>query len=831
MNTIYLVWMMLVQLSIFILIPFAIIGFLVWRTRRRRAFSSGAVAPADTTSRLAETIAIAGLSIAMMVMLAMYRVYDGTPYALTDMAPENAAGDYWKLIGLWSFAIAIGVGLAWFRKPISAVVLLTIFFCSAGYYVNEGLAFSYKAHEAEVRTKKLSLTVTLMNGLTGADVWFNGEYLGKTPIVADLDEVMTRIPNWNDREKIPEEFRDHRSFLKTKNGSFRPLSWFHLSPATRVTLDDEREDDRAIYARVELNGELMFASGWSRAQSGSRILGQIRDANVELDAFLPRWLDQREMLIHRARLDNYDVTPVWISAMESFGDEGWDQINQIVDGEPDFLRVLDQWARRRYSLPESMDQSTAMRVFEQIKSEADQYVSYHTHSIAGRAVDLLIPHLNHQDIVKSVIKRIESFRYPPSFGWQHRTIGGQFHFGTAGAENWKGPAFPSDLVLAHAIWRFDQVLDQQDDSQDNIIERMVTPALMRLSQNRTGTFHAAGALGGSLFENYVLRHDCRADVTDETDYNDKELYIGVNRWMYTAAQFRSPAGKRFRRDNVDRLLKMAERIVREGNSFDLNWGSNELDFLFLDPALEKRSLGYRFYRRFDEIATAGRHRESEAPNVRWEYLRRLAPNAPVDLFVEAYVPYCDHRCNKTPLTHLEPEFQFDVLTALIEKSDQLIAQVKKHSNPHGIRSANQEEFVSMRQQIDCQRSVDALMQWIDSHEKPSETIYLLRHRIESDRFPLSHLRALANSSDPSVQELVLRSIEQKPTPLRRALLERLLDSNNESVREKSVELQAKLQRWSQEPLSPRFIPPLKDDSGDTENQVKERRPSPTDAAG
>ena len=809
MNALYMLWMILISPSfvIFIAIPLAILGLLIWRTRRRRKLVPQSIPPADRTAVIAETIAVAGLSVSMMVMLAMYRQYDGTPYAFTEMAPEGAVADYWRLIGLWSLIVIVGVALALFRKTITSVALLTVFFCGAGYYVNEGFAFSYKAHQSEVRVTKLPLTITIKNDVVGANVWFNGVLIGKTPIVADLDDVMARIPDWNDQDDVPKEFRDHKSFLKTKHGSYRPLAWFYLSPAKKVAFDDEHDKERAIYARVELNGQRLFARGGNLVQSGSRIFGQLRPCSVELDMFLPRWLDNLESLINRARLSHYQVDSKWITAIESYGTEGWDRIQRLLEKEPEFESVLDQWARARYSLPESIDEKAAQRVFEQIQADSDESVLYHTASIAGRAVDLLIPHLDRYELIDAAERRIESFQFPPGMSLTHGFVNGRFQFGTYGQDNWKGPAKPSDLVLAHAIWRLDEMMDQQDDSEDNLIEKRITPALMRLGMNRTTAFDAAWSLGGSLFESYVLRHDCRAPVTDETDFNDKTLFIAVNRWKYTAAWFQSPAGKKFRKDNIDRLQDMAERIVRESHQFNVRYGSNEIDFLFLDPELGKSSLGYRFYRRFAQFAAADRHSGSEAPNVRWEYLQRLGEIADVDLFVAAYVPYCDHRCNKTPLAKLEPEFQFNVLTALINESEVLIGQVKEHSGPHQIRGANHEDFVSLRMQTDCRQSVDVMLKWIADHERPDQAIYQVKRLIDSDKLPFNHLKALVESADPRLQELVLGSVELRPSPERRKLLASLIKSDADSVRKKSEALQARLNRLSNQPFSPRFIPP------------------------
>ena len=786
----------LLFLNVFTLagVPLAVVVFLIWRSRRRSRFLPSQVPKPEGTASRTETIALAGISSSLLVMLACYRAYDGVPYALGDDAPATVRSEYWQLLSVWALIVAFGLGLAWFRQTVAAAILLTIFFCGAGFAVNEGIVFSHEGHEEEIRDIKVPLKVSIKGDVVGADVWFNDEHIGKTPIEANLDEVLDSIPDW---EEPPDEFRDHDKFLRNRHGFFRPLAWFHVNEAKKVGFEEEGNKSRAIYARVELNGERLFAHGHHIVTGGSRTFGRVEPCRVIMDVFLPKWLDDVEVLLNHARLTDYQIDDGWIKAAESYEATVWEKLRQLTVDEPAFNQVLDQWAAKKYDLASATDAKAAWAIFEQIRSDADTKHSYNTDEPAGRAVELLLPKLDANQVIDLAEERIASFHTGPGFSMYHGYMVDRFHFGTYADQSWdgSGPLSAGDVALAHAVWQLDILSDEENSHSDNRIERQIAPALIRLSPSNGMIFNMAGAIGGSIYEKYVLRHNWRVAVDDDTDYNDRIRItpIEVNRWLHTAAWMRSEAGRQFRREHGGYLLRMAERILREGWGFQHSWSSDAIDFLFLD-ADDPNNLAVQFWPTFHRFATSEPHAWSEAPRVRWKYLARIEPHCTVEQFVSAYRPYCDERCNKEELRQLQPNLQFKVLTALAEESKRLANEAKPNTPSYQIREANHQDFVRMSHQVACEASAKALIKWLDVDESDRRsrlnTLIGLR---DANRLPIHQFRALSNSVTSDLRLLVLPAIERHPVAERRELLKKLREDKDADIRDSAADLQQRLE--------------------------------------
>lgn len=795
-------WLLLsLQLWLVIGMPLILLGFLGWQAwRKRRVLPKGA-ARGDRTARTSETLALGGLSLSMFALLAFYRNYEGSPYPLSELAPPVARREYFMILGGWTLFIGGATALAWFHRTFVAAASLFVFFCVMGYAVNSGAILSYKGKEAEVRNQPVALEVTLNGDVVGADVWFNEVYIGKTPIEADLDEVLAKVPNWNDTP--PDEWRKFEHFLQSKHGVFRPRAWFHINTPTRVGLDDSSDETRAIYARVELDGELLYADGSHDVTGGSRVFGQIRPCRVTMDMFLPRWKDEVELLVNRARLSDYDVDREWIEAMASYARAGWMKLREQSVAEPELNQVLDAWAADLYDIDSVTNLAGARALFDRICAEADELGDYYTDTPAGRALELLVPKLDRHEMVELAERRIRSFRMARSGSHRHGVIHGQFHFGTYGDGSWERSELrPSDAVLAHVIWRLDVAFDAEDDATDNPIEERIVPALLRLDSRRGSHFNMCQALGGSILERFVLRHNWRRRAEDIDDYDDKHRLSNVewNRWLHVAATLRSPSGRDFRQENQSRLLELATKMVRDSYDFRHSWTTHSIDFLFLDTALGSESLAARFWPTFHRHACTDESSGAEAPNVRWKYLARMQPNVEVKHFVASYRPYCDERCSKQELAKLEPDLKFKVLTALVAEADRLLGELNPDARSYSIRQANRDDFADMARQVACQDSADLLIEWLAEQSSERENRLRQTERLaEADRLPDEHVVALAKS-DVSLRVLVLSAIEQRPTPLRRALLEQLLSDSDTLVRQQSQEVHARLEELRRQTL-------------------------------
>ncbi|MDA1051729.1 MAG: HEAT repeat domain-containing protein [Planctomycetota bacterium] len=806
MRYVQYLWLLL-SLDFWLIIgaPLALLVFLAWQAWRKRRLLPRQAARGDRTARTVETLALGGLSLSMFTLLVCYRNYEGTPYPLSELAPPTARHEYLLVLSGWTVFIAGALLLAWFHRTFLAAASLFLFFCVMGYAVNSGEILSYKGKEAEIRNYPVALQVKLKGDVVGADVWFNEVYLGKTPIVADLDEVLAKIPNWN--ETGPEEWTEFKHFLQGKHGVFRPRAWFYVNEPTRVGLDDSRDESRAIYARVELGGELLYAEGYHDVSGGSRIFGQIQPCRVTMDMFLPRWKDEIELLLNRARLSDYDVDHAWIEATASYGDAGWMKLREKSVVEPELNRVLDAWAAEVYGIDSVTDDAGARQCFDRICAEANELGDYYTDTPAGRALELILPQLHRDEMIDLAERRIRSCRVATSGSHRHGMILGRFHFGTYADGSWERAKLrPADAVLAHAIWRLDVAFDAEDDSVDNPIEERIVPALLRLDARRGSHFDMCQALGGSIFERFVLRHNWREQPEHIEDYNDKLTLSSVewNRWMHVAATLRSPAGTEFRATNQRQLLELASKMVRDSYDFQHTWSTDSIDFLFLDTKLGPDSLAAQFWPTFDRYVTPERHSWSQAPGARWKYLARLQPHGTVEPFVASYRKYCDERCPKTELIQLEPNFQFEVLTALVVEANRLLAETEPNSSPHSIRQANRDEFAEMVRKIPCDKSAALLIEWLDEEtDEHKNRIRRTRQLIEGNQLPAQQLSALADSDDPAVRSMVFSGIEQQATPQGRAILKQLLTDNDDTVRAQATDLHAKLEELRSQTLPKR----------------------------
>ena len=778
--------------------PLIVISLLCWHVYRKRQTHPPNAPRGDRTARCSETLALAGLSLSMLTLLALYRSYDGIPYPLTENAPATVRQEYWTMLGIWVGVIGCCLAIAWFYRTALAAWLLFGFFCIAGYFVNAGTVFSHHGNEDEIRETLVPLTVKIKGDVQGADVWFNGVHLGKTPLEADLDDVLSRIPNWNDSP--PKEFQEFEHFLQNRHGVFRPLAWFHVNEPSRVGINDARTESRAIYARVELNGERLYSMSSHEVTGGSRIFGAITPCEIQLHVFLPKWRDDVDSLLLKAQLVDYEVDSEWYDAMATYADLGWNELRRRSAEDPGFDRAADAWATAKYDLDSVTNSTAAWAVVQRIQEEALQ-AGYYTDSLAGRALELVVPKLDRQFVVDHAERRLRSLRTQPGGSLRYGTVNDRFHFGTYDDGSWqRGPLTPADVVLAHAVWRLDVAYDQEDDAVDNPIERRIVPVLLRLGNGRGTPFSAAEGLGGSIFERFVLRHNWRSKPDDSTDFNDKLRIatVEVNRWLAVAARMTSPAGTKFRQEHPYEVLRLAEEVMQDGMEFQHSFGDS-INFLFIDQGTD--GLASQFWPRFQQLATRESHNASQASHVRWSYLVRQQPYCDVDDFVASYRPYGDERCPKQVLTQLDPEFQYEVLMALLHEADDLVSESKSGTSSHGIRDANRNDFAEMARMVPCEASAVMMMAWL-SESPGDEARRVERIRRAGDASQLSdhHLQALADAGEPRFRELALASIQRQPTRERRAILRRLEEDNDPEVRDQAKVVRDHLESIRHSPL-------------------------------
>jgi HEAT repeat protein len=179
---------------------------------------------------------------------------------------------------------------------------------------------------------------------------------------------------------------------------------------------------------------------------------------------------------------------------------------------------------------------------------------------------------------------------------------------------------------------------------------------------------------------------------------------------------------------------------------------------------------------------------------RWKYLARMQPYVTVRAFVESYSPIeKTNYTTKTALTKLEPEFQLEVLTALVAKSEEMLSHSKTRSHSFNIYRMDRDEFAEMARQVPCEKSAELMMQWLtEKAEDHAKRVSRTKSLANSNQLPEQHLIALANSSDANLRKLVLPAIEKLPTPNRRVILKQLLSDRDPSVKKEAEDVQTML---------------------------------------
>ncbi len=773
-------------------VPLAVLGLLGWLYKKKQKTLPQNAARGSRASRLTEMIAIGGISLSMLTLLMRFRSYDEVPYALSELAPASVRQQYFLVWGSILICILIAMIFAWFHRGFIACIGLTVTFCGFGYLVNSGEVLSYKHHEDEIRKMPLALHIKLQDDIVGADVWFNGMHIGKTPIKADLDEVLAKIPNWDD--KTPEERREIR-----ENGSRQLMSFAVLTPSS-VEAYWSKEKRKVVFYRAELDGKQLSDIRNTVLMGGSRMFGQLQPCHITLGMILPEWRSEIDLLLMQARLSDYQVDENWLEAMQSYGKFGWKLLRSQSQKEPEFNQVLDAWAADVYGIDSNIDPTTARNKFDQICDEANRRSEYFTDSPAGRAVELLLPNLDREEMVDRAVNRICSMRITSSGErrWNSRSEN-RFDFGvTFNNSPTKSMLHPADYVLAHVIWKLDAIYDAEDDSSDNPIEERIVASIMQ-KRSRRGHLGICQALGGTIFERFILRHNVRIlpDQMKGNEFVTGRITIGSvawNRWLYIAATIDSPAGKRFRISHRNLILAYASTVIKSSNHINYFEDVERMGFLFLDPELKNDSLAaifwptYTHHTKFDE--GAGR----VIIGNRWKYLARMQPYVTVKAFVESYSPIeKTNYTTKTALTKLEPEFQLEVLTALVAKSNEMLSHSKTRSHSFNIYRMDRDEFAEMARRVPCEKSAELMMQWLsETAEDHAKRVSRTKSLANSNQLPDQHLIALANSNDAILRVLVLPAIEKFPTPNRRVILKQLLSDSEPSVKKEASAIQARL---------------------------------------
>ena len=520
-----------------------------------------------------------------------------------------------------------------------------------------------------------------------------------------------------------------------------------------------------------------------------------------------------------ARLNDYAPGSEWFEAMETYRSDGWIALRRAMDKEPGLAQVLDRWATWRYGLEQVTDTKAAWTVFERIRQEADQQQYYLTADIAGRAVELLTPKLDPDQLVRLARSIVRSTRLYSWSSWQMNSRG-QFGMNASpwglptGAEEYvtgymaggrgEQRLAPGDYAVAHAVWMLAQELEAQDDTQPNIVERELVPPFLARHYHNLVLLRLAAQIGGPALDQYLLRQNWQAAPEDlPWGEKDRPNAVGeVNGWLYLLANLRSPTGRQFRQDNQPRLMEMADRLTQ--HMFSWSW-DRSLQFLFLDLEAGPSSLARRYWPRFQEAATREKH---DALSLQYQYLLRMEPLSTVDMYVQCWkesrgdpgqFDEALDNFTKSSVPYHKRERIYEALADYIEGDVRNVEAAYEPNEQKLRRDLLGHLGEKLRPITDEARARDLFIEIQAGSPKylPANVAAWLTH--SAPGHPL--VRLLANAKEPSLRLLVMGALREYPTPANRAILQKLLQDNDEQVRTAAQAVAAALTTLKETPAA------------------------------
>ncbi len=369
-------------------------------TTGRRDFPPLSPPPPCWTSRLAEAVMLACMGGAVLVLAGTTRHAGGMLTMLDRLRPAFARVNV--LVAACAGAgIMLGLLLALLGRTSVGTCLVAGVLCAYGCALNGPGDLLVKLTPDRGALPRTEYVITLGGGdFAGAELWVNGVFVGRTPVVTTLDEFRKKVPR---RPEPPEEYSDPENEVRVAGhyaigGGWSGTRYERLIKITipeqpqgpyrdgrstggRTNRGEDEHGPRTYYARIKLGDEWGMGRQSGSGGGGGRYSYR---AHTVIQAHFPRRDKRLEALLDHARLADYEVGADWFEAIETYGQDGPIALRTAPDREPGMAGVLDAWARWRYGLDEVTDPDAAWRAFERICREADGERRYSTISVAWR---------------------------------------------------------------------------------------------------------------------------------------------------------------------------------------------------------------------------------------------------------------------------------------------------------------------------------------------------------------------------------------------------------------------------------------------------------------
>ncbi|MFO0999189.1 MAG: sulfite exporter TauE/SafE family protein [Planctomycetaceae bacterium] len=680
--------------------------------------------------------------------------------------------------------------------------------------------------------------IELIDQLAGADVWINGVNLGKTPIEISARELFNKVPDWPNDSPEQKAVRDDapgNQWTDSTGKTYSRWGWCPIHTRPHVPRSTQ------LYFKVDFEGVPGFSqiAGQQHLQPGTPNESHL----VKLDTVFPQWDQEIESLLDRARLRDYSIDEPWKTAFQSYGEFGERALEICLSKEPRIARLKDVDPAFNAMLRDVKDSASAWRLLMKIEDEARRARSYDSGSSNGLAVDEIAAMLDPQQLIDHALELLRTTRNPDPSALSQWPDGRFANYVDADNKPREEVAlFP----IAQAVWRLDQALDKRsapastgdasnsnsdfdlvtvfgpriykgisdavDPSDDNLVERLLTPELLRMSYDNPDRLKYADILGGSAYEVFLLRNDWQTPASDPFDgdrIGDHSNY--VNKWYARLMRLRSPLGSAFRQQQESNLLEIAGRGL---TSYSLHQDlfSGALNFLFLDRKFSKDhpSLAMQFWREV-KGATA-EDSVHQSLQIRWNYLGRLWPESTPSMFIDVvddefrnsdYVNFAE-----LPGT-MPVRDQYQVLMAVLADWQKRVSQlVRVPGDDNNYMSPRQKHLRLMNSvreilyRLHCDEAAAQLL--ADMKAEPDHSWHgSIASFLKYDTTHEDLIRLIATGDDVKLQRDVLPAIQNHPIPERVRLLDELLKSADETIRTEAASVQTYLQTLAAKPLSRR----------------------------
>lgn len=473
----------------------------------------------------------------------------------------------------------------------------------------------------------------------GEQLWVNEVYLGKLPLTITRDEFMKKVPLLKDP---PAGYVKDKKWLLNEHWFKILITDYKLRTGSSI---DYEKTNKLYFARIKLNDE------WGEVQetvSGhaeqKRMLWDTTYSinNAEFKSrqkIIAEKAERLQILLRVARANDYKVGDEWYKALETHGKDIWRDFRiQDQFGVNGYKQILDGWACWKFGIDDPNDKKSARRGFEEICKYVDSRKGYDSQAIEGWAVKLIYDKLDLDELMKKCKKILSSKKgILPGLG------GAIIHRKEYWIRSWndrKNVSDASATAVMHALILCDEKFDTEDFDGANPVELQIVPMLMRESLHPKGAgLNTAAKIGGPVIIKFLLRNNWK--TTDRADrknvFHLMDHYGGldgnINCWLYFLIHMDDPAALKFRRQNSEYIIKLADRCI---NPQFMDSSSQEPPgYLVSDAKLGKKSLAWQYRDKYIAKMKTVNITFIQTDRI-FRYLAALGDLATVDMFLDAW---------------------------------------------------------------------------------------------------------------------------------------------------------------------------------------------------